>query len=204
MRRMVWLAGLMLAAASTSALASAPSYDYLQIDYVGTKPKDDGLKSQGADFQISALIAPYLIFDASYQYLQSETFGLRDDRIDGQTVTAGLAGRIPMVRNFLEGTIGADYVYADAKHRDDAGGDDLYGNGYQVKGTLRGNFRYFEAIPSVRYIDVLDTEQVGFGLQLLGCPGYGLCLTGGYEYLKGTGDNGDLHRWFAGLRFYYD
>ena len=72
----------------------------------------------------------------------------------------------------------------------------------KVKGGLRltGALPYFEAIPTVRYVRVFDDGDVGFGVQLLGCPGYGICLTGGYEYLKDSKDQ----RYFGGVRFYYD
>jgi hypothetical protein len=200
MRRMSWLAGLVFAGISANALALAPSYDYIQLDYVARTPSGDssGLDYQGVDFQLSALIAPYLLFGATYEFLESDEFGF-DDRLQNQTVTAGLAGRIPIVRNMLEGTIGADFVYADSTHRQDFA-DDEYDNGYQVKATLRANFKYFEAIPSVRYIDIFDQDELAAGIQLLGCAGYGICGTAGYEYFKEAED----HRWFAGVRFYYN
>src|ERR1051326_7249561 len=113
MRRTVWLAGLMLLGTSVNALASAPSYDYIQLDYVYVNPKDSDINFQGGDFQLAALIAPYLIFNASYEFLESDEFGL-GDRLQRQTATGGLAGRIPLVRNMLEGTIGADFVYAES------------------------------------------------------------------------------------------
>lgn len=204
MRSTTLLAGLLMAAASTTALAATPSYDYIQLDYVGVHRHDSTFDYQGADFQFSALIAPYLVFDASYQWLDSDRFqrGLVNGRVEQQTITGGLEGRLPVVRNRLDAFLGADFVYSDLKNREDFKGvyDDQYSNGYQVKGGVRANFDYFEAIPTVRYVHIFDSDELGIGIQGLGCPGYGVCFTAGYEYLKRAED----HRYFAGVRFNYD
>lgn len=206
MRSVCRLAGLMLAVISMSVAAATPSYDYLQLDYVGINRHDSSFDFKGADFQISALIAPYVVFDASYQFLESDRFkvGTLNGRLDQQTVTAGLEGRYPLVRNQLDGFVGADFVYQDAKYREDfkgvAGFDDQYSNGFQVKGGVRANFTYFEVQPTLRYIHIFDKDDVAFGVQLLGCPGYGICLSAGGDYQKDSKDT----RYFAGLRFNYD
>ena len=206
MRSTTWLAGLMLAVTSMTAAAATPSYDYIQLDYVGVNRHDSSFDFQGADFQLSALIAPYLLFDASYQWLDSDRFtvGPLTGRVEQQTITAGLEGRLPLVRNQLDGFLGADFVYQDAKYREDfkgvAGFDDQYSTGFQIKGGVRANFNYFELVPSVRYIRIFDQDDLAFGIQLLGCPGYGICLTAGGDYQKDSKDT----RYFAGLRFNYD
>src|ERR1043166_6947174 len=114
MRSATLLASLIVAAASAPALASPPSYDYLQIDYVGVNRDDPSFNYQGADFQISGMIVPYLILNASYQYLESGHFqlGALEGRVDQQTVTAGLETRLPLVYNQLDAFLGADFVYA--------------------------------------------------------------------------------------------
>jgi hypothetical protein len=206
MRSAAWLAGLMLVATSTTALGATPSYDYVQIDYVGVNRDDPTYDNQGVDVQVSALLAPYLIFDASYQFLESDHFrvGVLEGRIEQQTVTAGLETRFALVRNQLDAFVGADFVYQSFRYRQGfkgvAGFDDDSSNGFQVKGGVRANLDYFEAIPTVRYVRIFDENDVGFGLQLLGCPGYGICLTGGYEYLKDAKDQ----RYFGGVRVNYD
>ena len=203
MRTTNWLAGLALTGASAAALAATPSYDYLQVDYVGVNRHDSTFDFQGADLQVSALIAPYLFFGAGYEFLQSDRFqeGLVTGRLQQHTANAGLGGRIPLVPNVLDATIGADYVYTKTAQKDGFEGvfADGHDSGYQVKGSVRANFRYFEVIPTVRYVNV-NHEETGIGIQVLGCPGYGICLTAGYEYLKRSED----HRYFAGVRFYYD
>jgi opacity protein-like surface antigen len=208
MRSATLLAGSLLVAASASALAAAPSYDYIQIDYVGVRHDDPAPRDQGVDFQIAAQIAPYLILDASYQFAESDHFkqAALEGRIDRQFITAGLEGRLPLVYNQLEAFVGADFVYADLRYRQGFEGvngfEDDSSNGFQVKGGLRltGALPYFEAIPTVRYLRVFDDNDFGFGVQLLGCPGHGFCVTGGYEYLKDSKDQ----RYFGGVRFYYD
>ncbi len=204
MRSTSWLAGLMLAWTSTIAMAATPSYDYLQLDYVRFNPGESDIDFQGADFVLSALLAPHLFFDASYEFLESDSFqqGLVEGRIQNQTVTAGLGGRLALVRNLLDGFVGADFVYQDSRNRGQFEGiyDDEHDTGFQVKGGVRANFGYFEAIPQVRYIRIYDGDDLALGIQLLGCPGYGLCVTGGYEYFTDS----ESSRYFAGLRFYYD
>jgi hypothetical protein len=208
MRKMVWLAGLVFAASSSAALAAAPSYDFIQLDYVALHPSSDDdsdeVDYQGVDFHVSGLIAPYLIFSASYEYLESDTFDLPppsgEGRYETQAARGGLAGRLPLIRNVLEGTLGANFIYADVRSRGDLPEDGEYDTGFEVKTTLRANFRYFEVIPSVRYIDIFEEEDWGIGAQFLGCAGYGICGTAGYEYFK----NAEAHKWFAGLRFYYN
>ncbi len=203
MRIQAGLAALILIGTCGAAEAVTPSYDYIQLDYVGVAAHE-GPDAQGADFQLSALIAPYLFFEAGYQWLQSErvTVGLNEGRFQSHTASAGLGGRYPLVRNLLDGFVSADWLYINSQAREGLEGTvpDEHDNGVRVSGGVRANFRYFEAIPTVRYVHIFDEDDVGFGIQLLGCPGYGFCLTGGYEYTKNAEDS----RYFGGLRFYYD
>ena len=203
MRIKSWLAGLVLTGASASALGATPSYDYLQLDYVRVNPKGSAPDSRGGDLQISALIAPYLFFNAGYEFLRTDKFqqGLVDGRLQTHTGNIGLGGRLPLVPNILDATIGADFIYTETTNK---GGfqavyADTHDSGYQVKSSVRANFRYFEVIPSVRYIYV-DHDDFAFGIQALGCPGYNVCLTAGYERFK----RAEASRYFGGLRFYFD
>ncbi len=204
-RSTIWLAGLALTAASGAGLAATPDYDYLELDYVYLdNGGDSDINSQGVNLALSALIGPYVFFDAGYQWTETDEFqlGTVEGRVQNQFVTAGLGGRFPFVRNMLDGTIGADFVYTDAKNKGDFEGiyDDDYDIGYQVKASLRANFRYFEVIPTVRYLDVADSDDWVIGVQALGCIGYGICATGGYEHFVDS----EVNRLFAGVRFNYN
>jgi hypothetical protein len=209
-RSTTWLAGLILATSSSAALATTPNYDYLQLDYVYIDPDDPenpgapDINSQGAHFELSALIAPYLFFNASYEWTESDDYqqGLVDGRVANQFVTGGLGGRFPFVRNMLDGTLGADFIYADSKNKGDFEDvyDDEYDTGFQVKASLRANFRWVEVIPTVRYVDIFDDNDIAYGLQVLGCPGYGICAIAGAERFQ----DAETNRYFAGVRFYYN
>ena len=207
MKIRAWLAsgfaGLMAALSGATAFA-APSYDFIEFNYVQVNHDSPSYADQGGNFLLSARIAPYLIFDASYQMLDSErlTVGLDSGRLRSQFVTAGLAGRFPIVRNLLDLTGGVDYVFVDV--RGTRGLEDkvpsTHDSGVQAKLAMRTNLRYFEVVPGVRHIRVSDEHEWAFGVQVLGCPGYGICLTGGYEYFEDAKDN----RFTGGIRLYYD
>ena len=102
-------------------------------------------------------------------------------------------GRIRLLKCGL-----ADYFSAEAMVKEPTPFvyEDAHSNGYQIKGGVRANWNYFEVIPTVRYRHIFDSDDVGIGIQGLGCPGYGICITAGYEYLKQSEDS----RYFAGVR----
>jgi len=203
-RSTIRLAGLLLAAASGAAMATTPDYDYLELDYVHLDESKSDINSNGVQLALSALIAPYVFLDLTYQWTETDEFqrGTPQGRVQNQFITLGAGGRFPLVLNTLDATVGADVVYADFKNKGEFEGiyeddDDV---GYQVKASLRANFRWVEVIPTFRYVDVFDNDDFVFGVQLLGCPGYGICLTGGYERFKDAEEN----RFFGGVRFYYN
>ena len=199
-----WLIGVALASASAAAAASPPSYDFIELDYVGVNRHDPTYDFQGGSGQLSARVQQYLFLEGSYQFLQSDTFtqGLAKGRLQEQTIAGGLGGRIPLARNLLDLTVAADYIHVSLRQRDGFEGvfPDQNGSGVQGKLGLRINLPYFEAIPGVRYTHIFGENEWAFGAQLLGCPGYGVCLTGSYEYLKESKDS----RFTGGFRFYYD
>jgi hypothetical protein len=204
MKITVGLAGLAIALISASASALTPSYDFIEGSFVRTERDANTHDNIGGTFKVSGLIAPYMYFNAGYEYLTTRSFNIGPTKGKLQTnmASAGLGGRLPLVLNMLDFSAGADFVYADIRGK--GGFEDLVDakndSGYQLNASLRGNFKYFEAIPSIRYLSILEDESTIYGVQLLGYLGLGTCITAGYEYFDERKD----HRYSVGLRVYFD
>lgn len=165
-------------------------YNSLELMYANTDGDFSGDDADGVrvNFEYSPASNFFIRIGASYDESDFwDVFGLQ----------AGVGGYIALTENIHAvadgGLVYYDYDYSGTNLLD---GDDT---GWYVRPHLRAKWGCFEAHAGATYIDIDDTEEWNWFIQLYYQIAQGWDITAGYN----EGDDNELETWTIGVRWRY-